>query len=145
MTSIPRCLSGACVGRSIQRQYRYKASSFASISAGIPKANRSPRYWWLVMRPEDIEVCLKPPARDVDVVIAADLMTFTKVWLGYVGFANAVESGKVSLHGSGRAMATARRLLALPDQPTLKTFRFQRSRLLARLPHNVPARATAPT
>jgi len=91
---------------------------------GIPKANRSPRYWWLVMRPEDIEVCLKPPARDVDVVIAADLMTFTKVWLGYVGFANAVESGKVSLHGSGRAMATARRLLALPDQPMLKTFRF---------------------
>ena len=95
------------------------------------------------MRPEDIEVCLKPPARDDDVVITADLMTFTKVWLGYVGFANAVESGKVSLHGSGRAMATARRLLALPDQPTLKTFRFQRSRLLARLPHNVPARATA--
>jgi DNA-binding HxlR family transcriptional regulator len=28
---------------------------------GIPKGNRSPRYWWLVMRPEDIEVCLKPP------------------------------------------------------------------------------------
>jgi hypothetical protein len=35
---------------------------------GIPKGNRSPRYW--------------PPTREVDVVIAADLMTFTKVWLG---------------------------------------------------------------
>jgi len=91
---------------------------------GIPKSCRSPRYWWLVLRPEDIEVCFKPPARDVDVVIAADLMTFTKVWLGYVGLAPALESGKVSLHGSGRAIATARRLLALPDQPMLKTFRF---------------------
>jgi DNA-binding HxlR family transcriptional regulator len=30
---------------------------------GIPKTNRSPRYWWLVLRPEDIEVCLKPPPR----------------------------------------------------------------------------------
>src|SRR5207302_1146399 len=28
---------------------------------GIPKSNRSPRYWWLVLRPEDVEVCLKPP------------------------------------------------------------------------------------
>jgi DNA-binding HxlR family transcriptional regulator len=34
---------------------------------GIPKSNRSPRYWWLVLRPEDIEVCLKAPAREVDV------------------------------------------------------------------------------
>jgi DNA-binding HxlR family transcriptional regulator len=91
---------------------------------GIPKSSRSLRYWWLVLRREDIEVCLKAPARDVDVVIAADLMTFTKVWLGYVGLAAALESGNVSLHGSARALATARRLLALPDQPVLKTFRF---------------------
>ena len=91
---------------------------------GIPKGNRSPRYWWLVMRPDDIEVCLKPPTREVDVVIAAELMTFTKVWLGYLGLTAAVEAGKISLHGSGRSVATARRLLALPDHPTLKTFRF---------------------
>lgn len=91
---------------------------------GIPKGNRSPRYWWLVMRPDDIEVCLKAPTREVDVVIAADLMTFTRAWLGYVGLASAIENGKISLQGSGRAIAKARRLLALPEQPTLKTFRF---------------------
>jgi hypothetical protein len=77
-----------------------------------------------VLRPEDIEVCLKAPARDVDVVIAADLDTFTKVWLGYIGLVAALESGQVSLNGSVRAMRTARRLLALPDQPKLKSFRF---------------------
>jgi hypothetical protein len=91
---------------------------------GIPKRNRSPRYWWLVMRPDDIEVCLKAPNKDVDVVIAADLMTFTKVWLGYAGLAAAVDSGNISLHGTARAVATARRLLALPEQPMLKTFTF---------------------
>jgi len=91
---------------------------------GIPKSNRSPRYWWLVLRPEDIEVCLKAPAREVDVAIAADLMTFTKVWLGYAGLAAALDCGKISLHGSERTIARARRLLALPDQPMLKTFRF---------------------
>jgi hypothetical protein len=91
---------------------------------GLPKSNRSPRYWWLVLRPDDIEVCLKAPARNTDVVIAADLMTFTKVWLGYVGLAAALESGKVSLNGPTGAISTTGRLLALHSQPTLKTFRF---------------------
>jgi DNA-binding HxlR family transcriptional regulator len=91
---------------------------------GLPKSNRSPRYWWLVLRPDDIEVCLKAPARNTDVVIAADLMTFTKVWLGYLGLTDALESGKVSLNGPARAISVARRLLALSGQPTLKTFRF---------------------
>jgi DNA-binding HxlR family transcriptional regulator len=92
---------------------------------GIPKSNRCPRYWWLVLRPEDIEVCLKPPpGRDVDIVIAADLMSFTRLWLGYVGLLAAVESGDISLKGSARAIATACRLLALPDAPKLKSFRF---------------------
>jgi hypothetical protein len=91
---------------------------------GIPKSNRSPRYWWLVLRPEDIEVCLKAPARNVDVVIAADLATFTKVWLGYCGLAAALASGRISLHGTSRAIATVRRLLALPDEPQLKSFKF---------------------
>jgi DNA-binding HxlR family transcriptional regulator len=92
---------------------------------GIPKSNRSPRYWWLVLRPDDIEVCLKaPPGREVDIVIATDLGVFTKVWLGYCGLVDAIKRGQISLHGSRRAMTTARRLLALPDEPTLKSFRF---------------------
>ena len=91
---------------------------------GLPKSNRSPRYWWLVLRPDDIEVCLKAPARTTDVIIAADLMTFTKVWLGYVGLAAALESGKVSLNGTAGAVSAARHLLALPDEPRLKTLRF---------------------
>ena len=91
---------------------------------GLPKSNRSPRYWWMVLQSEDIEVCLKPPAKPIDVVIAADLMTFTKVWLGYVGLDAALESRKISLTGSARASSLARCLLALADQPTQKTFRF---------------------
>jgi hypothetical protein len=92
---------------------------------GIPNRNRSPHYWWLVLRPDDIEVCLKPPhGRQIDASIEADLGTFTKVWLSYRGLAGAIESGQLSLHGSQSATATVRRLLALPDQPKLKQFRF---------------------
>jgi DNA-binding HxlR family transcriptional regulator len=92
---------------------------------GLPKSCRSPRYWWLVLRPDDIEVCLKaPPGREVDVVIVADLAIFTKMWLGYGGLLAAVKRGQISLHGSAPAIRMARRLLVLPDQPTLKRFRF---------------------
>jgi DNA-binding HxlR family transcriptional regulator len=92
---------------------------------GIPKSNRSPRYWWLVLRADDIEVCLKaPPGRNVDIVIAADLGSFTRVWLGYCGLMDAIERGQISLRGSKHAMLTACRLLALPDEPTLKSFKF---------------------
>jgi DNA-binding HxlR family transcriptional regulator len=91
---------------------------------GIPKSNRSPRYWWLVMRPDDIEVCLKAPVRNTDVVIAADLAVFSKVWLGYSGLAAPLANGKISLTGAARSISLARRLLALSDQPTLKNFRF---------------------
>jgi DNA-binding HxlR family transcriptional regulator len=91
---------------------------------GIPKFNRSPRYCWLVLRPDDIEVCLKAPPMNVDVVIAADLMAFTRVWLGYAGLMSAVEAGQISLYGSARGIITVRRLLALPDEPKVKSFRF---------------------
>jgi DNA-binding HxlR family transcriptional regulator len=101
---------------------------------GLRKSDRSPRYWWLVLRPDDIEVCLKTPARNTDVVIAADLMTLTKVWLGYVGLAAALESGKISLDGPARAISAARRLLALPGQPTLKSLRFSAFPATAPLP-----------
>jgi hypothetical protein len=79
---------------------------------GIPKSNRGPRYWW------------QAPSRNVDVVIGADLAAFTRVWLGYAGLAAALESGKISLQGSARAITTVRRLLALQDQPKLKSFIF---------------------
>jgi hypothetical protein len=64
------------------------------------------------------------PGRDVDATIAAELGTFTRVWLGYFGLAGAIESGQISLNGPAAAIATVRRLLALPDEPTLKHFRF---------------------
>ena len=122
MTSIRRCSCGGCDDKSAQRRYPRRDSSFVSIFVGSPNpiAVRG-----TVLRPGDIEVCLKPPpGRDVDVMIGAHLGTFTKVWLGYRGLASAVESGQILLRGSTVAMLTARCLLALPDEPKLKSFRF---------------------
>jgi DNA-binding HxlR family transcriptional regulator len=89
---------------------------------GIPSANRNLRYWWLLLQPEDIEICIRDPGRNVDVVIAADLGAFTRVWMGYAGLRDALAKGHVALHGPKRSIADARRILRLPGQPELKHF-----------------------
>jgi len=90
--------------------------------SGLPKRQRNRRYWWLVLRPDDIEVCLKDPGLSVDVVVVADLAAFTRVWMGYSGLAEAVAAGTVAFSGSGRAVATLRRILKLADRPTIRKF-----------------------
>jgi DNA-binding HxlR family transcriptional regulator len=82
---------------------------------GIPKGNRSPRYWWLLIRSEGLEVCLKHPGQEADVVIDADLGVFTKVWLGYVDLGAMIDDGHIAMHGTGQAIAQVRRMLKLSD------------------------------
>ncbi len=91
---------------------------------GVPKENRNPRYWWLLLRQDDIEVCLKNPGKEVDVVVDADLGAFTKVWLGYAGLKEALASGLIKLCGSSRAVAKMRRMLKLSSEPTTKSFAY---------------------
>lgn len=61
---------------------------------GLPKVHRKLRYWWLLLRPEDIEICVKDYGVRVDLVVDADLGAFTKVWLGYSGLLDATEMAK---------------------------------------------------
>ncbi|HKQ65795.1 MAG TPA: helix-turn-helix domain-containing protein [Methylomirabilota bacterium] len=65
---------------------------------GVP-AGRGPATAWLVVARKDIDVCLKDPGYGVDLVVAADLGTFTRVWLGDVSFDQAVRSRRISLEG----------------------------------------------
>lgn len=65
---------------------------------GVP-AGRGPVTAWLVVTRKDIDVCLKDPGYGVDLVVAADLGTFTRVWLGDVSFDQAVRSHRISLEG----------------------------------------------
>jgi DNA-binding HxlR family transcriptional regulator len=92
---------------------------------GVPKHQRNRRYWWLVLRPDDIEVCLKDPGHEVDVVVAADLGAFTQVWMGYRGLEEALAAGTIAFTGPARGIALLRRLLRLPDRPETRSFVFQ--------------------
>lgn len=90
--------------------------------SGLAEAFRNARYWWLVLRRPEIDVCLKNPGYDVDVVVAAKLQTMTLVWLGHRGLAEACRAGEVTISGPARTVTTAREVLGLRDRPWHRRF-----------------------
>ena len=88
---------------------------------GIPKGSRNPRHWWLLVRQDEIEVCLKDPGQALDVTIEADLGAFTKVWTGYSRIDEALARGLVAFRGTDSAIAQMRRMLKLTDETVLRT------------------------
>lgn len=87
---------------------------------GIPKGSRNPRHWWLLIRRDEIEVCLKDPGQNPDVMIEADLGAFTKVWTGYSHLEEALARKLVTFHGTDVAIAQMHGMLKLTDETVLR-------------------------
>jgi len=92
---------------------------------GLPKAHAARRYWWMILRRDDVEVCLKDPGVEVDVVLAADLGAFVRVWMGHRGLSEALAAGDISLSGEPARIAELKRALHIADTPALKRFAFR--------------------
>ena len=60
---------------------------------------RRGRRLWLVLTPQEVSVCLKPPGFDSDLILHSDLGFFYRVWLGSIGYAEATRCGGVSVEG----------------------------------------------
>jgi DNA-binding HxlR family transcriptional regulator len=58
------------------------------------------RSYWLVIDPGDVSVCLKHPGFDVDMTVAANIMTFYQIWLGRLSMAEAMRKSHVRLDGT---------------------------------------------
>ena len=54
---------------------------------------------WLLLEPGEPSVCWDPPGFDVDLVVRADTLAMHRVWLGHLGFADALRSGLIELNG----------------------------------------------
>jgi len=90
----------------------------------LPENQRRSRLWWLVLHKSDIDVCQRNPGYDVDVMVDADLMAFTRVWLGYEGLGDARRNRLVVLSGAAKAIHVARAVLKLRDTPWIKDFDY---------------------
>jgi hypothetical protein len=57
------------------------------------------RCFWLVLHRPEADLCLGDPGFDTDLCVATDVRTFTRVFLGHLGIAQALTDGSVSLAG----------------------------------------------
>jgi DNA-binding HxlR family transcriptional regulator len=57
------------------------------------------RKYWLILKPDDVSLCLQYPGFESDVLVNAELSTFYQVWLGRITFADALRSRNVEILG----------------------------------------------
>lgn len=57
------------------------------------------RNWWLRVDEDCVEVCVTPPARDVDVYFTTTVRTMHDVWMGDRTYRDAVRSGDLIIEG----------------------------------------------
>jgi DNA-binding HxlR family transcriptional regulator len=55
--------------------------------------------YWLILAAEDVTVCLTHPGYNVDVLVTSDLATCFKLWLGRIGYAEAISDYGVRVEG----------------------------------------------
>lgn len=66
----------------------------------FPDQSANKRYWWLLKERDDLDLCLQDPGFEVDLTVAADLRTMTRVWMGDLAIADALRTGALRLLGS---------------------------------------------
>ena len=82
---------------------------------GLPRGARVlRRSWWLLAQaPGEVEICVKDPGYETDVVVAADLRAFTEVVLGRRPLSAALREGCVKLLGAPPLVRALRQWLPL--------------------------------
>ena len=73
---------------------------------------RTGHFWLLLQRPKP-DVCEVDPGMPVDLYVAADAMTMTKVWMGRVPIETALDDGRIEVTGKTELVARFPLWLAL--------------------------------
>jgi hypothetical protein len=66
---------------------------------GIPASYRGAQTLWLVLQRQDIDLCVRDPGFESDLIVSADLKAMTKVWLGDLSFSAALRSRAIVVNG----------------------------------------------
>jgi DNA-binding HxlR family transcriptional regulator len=55
--------------------------------------------WWLLIKNDRVDVCLKDPGRDIDVFFNCSVRTMAGVWMGDRSYSDAIKSGDLRVQG----------------------------------------------
>ena len=58
------------------------------------------RQFWLINRDGEVEMCLKDPELEVDLLVTAPLRTFVEAWRGFRDMREEIAAGRIKLFGS---------------------------------------------
>jgi DNA-binding HxlR family transcriptional regulator len=57
------------------------------------------RHWWLLVCDKEVQICMNPPAREVDVYFTTTVRTMHDVWMGDRSYRDAISAGDLSIEG----------------------------------------------
>jgi DNA-binding HxlR family transcriptional regulator len=57
------------------------------------------RRWWLVLKRDDIDLCLVDPGLEPDVVVKTDVRTMTGIWMGDISYGTALQRRDLEIEG----------------------------------------------
>ncbi len=80
----------------------------------FPEASARSRDWWLVITPDDADVCDADPGYPVAVTMTTSLRRMTEVWRGDLSWPDALRSGAITLHGPESLRRAVPRWFTLP-------------------------------
>ena len=86
------------------------------------------RKYWLILKPDDVSLCLQYPGFESDLLVNADLSAFYQVWLGRNTFGNALRNRSIEIVGIPSLVCGFPRWFALSPVAELvrKTEKFQK-------------------
>jgi len=91
---------------------------------GLSKSHALAKRWWLIFQHPDIDLCLRDPGHPVDVNIAADVGTFSRAWIGYLGLEDEIARRDIQFQGQAADIERVKALLWLSDRPRERRFVF---------------------
>ena len=84
--------------RGLNTEYFNEERTTIKIVFNDMKPNK--RFWWLVVRDGEVDVCVKDPGYDLDLIISSDLRTLTAVWMGDTTIMKSIRDERVTITGS---------------------------------------------
>ena len=64
--------------------------------SGIKKGQR---LWWLLFERGDVDLCLRDPGHDIDLIVSSHIRALTEVWMGRKPLTEALNSETIKLEG----------------------------------------------
>jgi len=65
----------------------------------FPEVAPEERNWWVVIGPDDVDLCMFDPGHPVTATVETDLRTLTKIWRGELTWAQSRRSGAMHVRG----------------------------------------------